>query len=459
MARIVINPTTFKNRKDALCVAFDEGFRIIMEQTAFSPVSEPTREQREFFSDTEYADDELQLRRTIIARVCTLDTSVPRPTDSQIQESVEFLHSVLEIGACQNEWEQRCVQKLVDLVEAIPVRTGGAKKPKASAPNAAGGGGSAEDDSPQNVQQLATANAQATEEGASTENNAPTPAVVGNGDGAPTPVINAPDGSQIGVGPGGITGENAAAVSALMNAKVPTDYKDGNVWRDKDGQTIGNDEQYKQYQEAQKTLAGTGAYYDGGVFRTKTGAKIGGDLESVNQFARISKETAGTGAYYDAGTWRTKTGAKLDVSQWAPQKPSEPGKPVDATKPQTEQTVQGTQSQGNDRSGRIGTADIHKPLADVHKPLTVNGTSNMVMGGRKLSNAEAQFMIGRYKSGATMNAKQIAGVESFIKGNKLDITRGGKTGSVGKTISTPTASVSPVLKKAQKSSSKMADLS
>ena len=55
--RIVINPSTFRNEKDALCVAFNEAFRIVMEETGFDPVSEPTEEQRRFFSDTAYADD------------------------------------------------------------------------------------------------------------------------------------------------------------------------------------------------------------------------------------------------------------------------------------------------------------------------------------------------------------------------------------------------------------------
>ena len=120
MARIVINPTTFKNSKDALCVAFDEGFRILMEYMDFEPVSEPTDEQRKFFSDTAYANDELQLRRTILARICTLDTSVKDPTDEQLQEAVEFLDAVMESGAPQNEWEQSAVQRLRDIVAAIP---------------------------------------------------------------------------------------------------------------------------------------------------------------------------------------------------------------------------------------------------------------------------------------------------------------------------------------------------
>ena len=118
--RIVVNPSTFENEKDSLCVAFDEGFRILMEHMGFECVSEPTDEQRRFFADTAYADDEVQLRRTILARICTLDTSVKDPTDEQLQEAVEFLDSVMEAGAPQNEWEQRSVQRLRDIVAAIP---------------------------------------------------------------------------------------------------------------------------------------------------------------------------------------------------------------------------------------------------------------------------------------------------------------------------------------------------
>lgn len=136
MARIVINPTTFENEKDALCVAMNEAFRIVMEETGFEPVSEPTERQREFFSDTAYADDELQLRRTIIARICTFDTSVKDPTDEQLQESVEFLRSVLEAGYPQNEWEQALVQKLLDILSHVPI----GKRGETSEPEPGAGG-------------------------------------------------------------------------------------------------------------------------------------------------------------------------------------------------------------------------------------------------------------------------------------------------------------------------------
>ena len=116
--RVVINPQVMKDDRDALCVAFNESFRIIQEINGFDPVAEPTEKQRAFFADTAYRDDERMLRRTILSRICTFDTSVTDPTDEQIQEAIEFLHMVLEIGAPQNEWEQSAVQRIIERLES-----------------------------------------------------------------------------------------------------------------------------------------------------------------------------------------------------------------------------------------------------------------------------------------------------------------------------------------------------
>ena len=118
MARIIINPQVFKDSRDAMCVAFNEGFRILMEANGFDPVAEPTEKQRKFFSDTEYASDELMLRRTILARICTFDTSVDDATDEQLQEALEFLDAVLEAGFCKTQWEQWAVGRIRELISA-----------------------------------------------------------------------------------------------------------------------------------------------------------------------------------------------------------------------------------------------------------------------------------------------------------------------------------------------------
>lgn len=129
--RVVINPEVFHDDRDALCVAWNEIFRIIMEINGFDPVAEPTEAQRRFFADTAYANDETMLRRTILARICTFDTSIGKPaggehtghkestapTQEQLEEAVEFLHTVLEIGAPQNKWEQNVVKRILTVLE------------------------------------------------------------------------------------------------------------------------------------------------------------------------------------------------------------------------------------------------------------------------------------------------------------------------------------------------------
>ena len=145
--RVIINPQVMKDDRDALCVAFNESFRIIQEVNGFDPVAEPTEKQREFFADTAYRDDERMLRRTILSRICTFDTSVTDPTDEQLQEAVEFLDTVLEIGAPQNQWEQQAVtrirtaiSKALESGERVPASQ--APAPGDSPEVAAGGAGS-----------------------------------------------------------------------------------------------------------------------------------------------------------------------------------------------------------------------------------------------------------------------------------------------------------------------------
>lgn len=148
--RVVINPAVMHDDRDALCVAFNESFRIIQEINGFDPVAEPTEKQRAFFRDTAYNDDERMLRRTILSRICTFDTSVSDPTDEQLQEAVEFLDTVMEIGAPQNEWEQRSVQRIRDAISRAvgqPRAPEETPEPPAEGPsNAATGGGETDDE-------------------------------------------------------------------------------------------------------------------------------------------------------------------------------------------------------------------------------------------------------------------------------------------------------------------------
>lgn len=157
--RIVINPEVFEDKRDALCVAMNEAFRVLMEVNGFNPVSEPTEAQRQFFADTAYSRNENQMRRTILARICTFDTSVKDPTEEQLHESVEFLETVMEMGAPQNQWEQQAVQRIHDVLAAALENGTAQSAPQEPAPvdepvgdetqtQAAIGGGMTEEEEP-----------------------------------------------------------------------------------------------------------------------------------------------------------------------------------------------------------------------------------------------------------------------------------------------------------------------
>ena len=120
MPRIIINPKVLEkgDERDGLCVAWNEAIRVFMEANGYEPQSEPTEKQRQFFADTPYADDELQLRRTIIARICVFDTSVKDPTDEQLSESASVLRAIIDSGFAKTDDEIEKCERLARAIEA-----------------------------------------------------------------------------------------------------------------------------------------------------------------------------------------------------------------------------------------------------------------------------------------------------------------------------------------------------
>ena len=92
---ILINPSVLKDRRDALAVAVNEALRLFMEDSGFQPSFEPTAEQRKFFSGTAYGKDGDALKKTILARVATFDTSVT-PTDEESAEAARLMQLILK---------------------------------------------------------------------------------------------------------------------------------------------------------------------------------------------------------------------------------------------------------------------------------------------------------------------------------------------------------------------------
>lgn len=93
---IKINPAVFEDGRDALAVAWNEAIRLWMEDNNFTPQADPTEEQRELLADTAYADDEDALRKTILARIITQDTTAPDPTPEQQLECMELMTQILD---------------------------------------------------------------------------------------------------------------------------------------------------------------------------------------------------------------------------------------------------------------------------------------------------------------------------------------------------------------------------
>lgn len=122
---IVLNPAILNDKRDAMAVAWNEGLRLLMEDMKFMPAFEPTAAQRKFFSSTAYADDETALRRTIVARVATHDTSVS-PTPEQEQETMRLLDLALEMLGPQHP-DSGTLQKIRE-----SVGSGGARGPVSS---------------------------------------------------------------------------------------------------------------------------------------------------------------------------------------------------------------------------------------------------------------------------------------------------------------------------------------
>lgn len=94
MGVIKINPRVMTDRRDAFAVAVNEALRLWMEDHGFSPEAGVTEEQRAFFKDTAYADDEEAMAKTVLARLATRDTSV-RGSPEQIEDARRLLDAIL----------------------------------------------------------------------------------------------------------------------------------------------------------------------------------------------------------------------------------------------------------------------------------------------------------------------------------------------------------------------------
>ncbi len=114
--QIFLNPEIFNDKRDAMATAWNEALRLVQEDAKFTPVFEVTPEQKAFFKDTAYATNSLALKRTIVSRIATHDTSVS-PTEEQEMETIRLLALVMEMIGPKHQ-DYPVVQKMSESVQA-----------------------------------------------------------------------------------------------------------------------------------------------------------------------------------------------------------------------------------------------------------------------------------------------------------------------------------------------------
>lgn len=133
---ILVNPEVFNDERDATAVIWNEALRLSAEDLGFEPKFAVTPEQKKFFRGTAYASDESALRKTIVARIATHDTSVT-PTPEQEVETVRLLDTVAEMLGSANP-ETKVILAMRESVARGGAR--GATRPPPEAEAEAGAG-------------------------------------------------------------------------------------------------------------------------------------------------------------------------------------------------------------------------------------------------------------------------------------------------------------------------------
>lgn len=83
--KIVLNPYSANTPEQQKIVAQNEAMRLWMDQNKIEPKFNVTPDQKKLFLNTEYGkpENELHLKRSILARIATGDPSAGIPTDMQ----------------------------------------------------------------------------------------------------------------------------------------------------------------------------------------------------------------------------------------------------------------------------------------------------------------------------------------------------------------------------------------
>jgi hypothetical protein len=81
--RIVLNPYSQLSQSESDAVAKNEGIRLYLRENQINPDFEVTENQKQYFNNTPYSDDDLAVRHTILARILSGDPSIKEVTPRQ----------------------------------------------------------------------------------------------------------------------------------------------------------------------------------------------------------------------------------------------------------------------------------------------------------------------------------------------------------------------------------------
>ena len=83
--KIILNPYSKLSPDELQAVAKNEALRLFMKTTQLKPEFALTKEQENFFKNTEYENNPEAARQTVLSRILTGDPSAKNATPEQIQ--------------------------------------------------------------------------------------------------------------------------------------------------------------------------------------------------------------------------------------------------------------------------------------------------------------------------------------------------------------------------------------
>ena len=92
--KIILNPYSKLSKAEQQAVAQNEALRLFMKVTKVSPDFELTKEQTDFFKNTEYEKNPVAAKQTIIARILSGDPSAQNTTPEQLKAAQELMEQI-----------------------------------------------------------------------------------------------------------------------------------------------------------------------------------------------------------------------------------------------------------------------------------------------------------------------------------------------------------------------------